>query len=310
MTLRDSSIVRHIPFFVTVAEERHFRRAAERLNVSQPALSRRMRRLEKELGVLLFDRKAGGIQLTVAGRLLLERFRLILGGVEEAISLSRAAALGETGVLRVAFNESAAAHGDIVGSSIRAFRGKYPEINIVARSMDSSTQMGALREGEIDAGFMFSLDRKSADLTQIEFAVQDFALAMPSDHALLRRHRIRLSQLGDERFIWNARSQSPYVYDRMIAACRAGGLTPRIVMEVNSTQTMINMIAAGLGIGFVRQVYETPPSVVLRAVADFSVPLHLALVWKKSAGSVVLDRFVSLVRTTAGRRKVPPFRPR
>jgi DNA-binding transcriptional LysR family regulator len=156
--------------------------------------------------------------------------------------------------------------------------------------------------GRVDAAFIYTRPEDDAALDYVQIETDDFFLALPAGHALARHAELRLADLKDQGFLWMARDSAPGVYDRMIAACQAGGLTPRIVQHVLSENTRLHLVAAGMGLTFVTSAFTNylPEAVVARRVLDFSVPLALELVWQKRAESPALRSFIETVKALKG----------
>jgi DNA-binding transcriptional LysR family regulator len=292
--------LRHLRYFVAVAEEQHYGRAAQRLRLAQPSLSRQIRDLEQEIGFELFDRLPRGVRLSAAGKAYLEDVRSILGKVSAATDRAGRVARGLAGTLRVGFPESASWHG-IVPDSFRRFRHEQPDAELQLSPMSSLEQVQALRAGSLDAGFVFSFPRSDPDLDQVVVATQHLVLAAPRRHPLTTNSRLRLRDLTDADFIWFPRRQSPVYYDRLMQACARGGLSPRIVQEAVDQATILSLVVCGLGVAFVSEAtrWRCPRDVVLRLVVDLSLAIDFSLVWRNDNASPLLARFVAGVRQNA-----------
>src|SRR6185436_8857205 len=202
--------LRHLRYFVAVGEEQHYGRAARRLHVAQPALSRQVQDLESEIGFQLFDRLPRGVRLSAAGRSFLADARLILQQVSEATLRAERVARGLAGTLRVGFTESASWHG-VVPDSFRQFRLGQPDAELQLSPLSSLDQLHALRSGRLDAGFIFNM-QTDPELDQLKVASQQLMLAAPKGHPLTRLKRLRLRDLTDAEFVWFPRRQSPAYY--------------------------------------------------------------------------------------------------
>jgi DNA-binding transcriptional LysR family regulator len=292
--------LRHLRYFVAVAEEQHYGRAAQRLRLAQPSLSRQIQDLEQEIGFELFDRLPRGVRLSAAGKAYLEDVRSILGQVSAATDRAGRVARGLAGTLRVGFPESASWHG-IVPDSFRRFRHEQPDAELQLSPMSSLEQVQALRAGSLDAGFVFSFPKSDPDLDQLVVATQHLVLAAPRRHLLTRNSRLRLRDLTDADFIWFPRRQSPVYYDRLMQACARGGLSPRIVQEAVDQATILSLVVCGLGMAFVSEAtrWRCPRDVVLRPVVDLSLAIDFSLVWRNDNASPLLARFVAGVRQNA-----------
>src|SRR5580658_7918794 len=186
--------LRHLRYFVAVGEEQHYGRAARRLRVAQPALSRQIQDLEEELGFKLFERLARGVKLSAAGRLFLEDARRILQQVSEAAVRAARVARGQSGTLRVGFTENASWRG-VVPESFRRFRELQPDAELQLTPATSIEQIEALRSGRLDAGFVFNTPKTGAELDHIPVAVQHVELAVPKGHPLIKIKKLKLRDL-------------------------------------------------------------------------------------------------------------------
>src|SRR5688572_6662694 len=296
--------LRHLRYFVAVGEEEHFGRAALRLRVAQPALSRQIQDLEREIGFKLFDRLSRGVKISSAGRLFLEETRRILQQLNEATERAQRVARGQSGTLRVGFTENASWPGGgtrlappLPGALSRRRTAAEP-------AAESATARGrSIRR--LDAGFMFSPPKPDRELDQLPVAMNSLALAAPAAHPLGKVRILRLRDMTDARFIWFPRRESAAFYDRLMYECFRGGLkSPRIVQEASNEATILTLVAQGMGVGFVVDTarWRCPDGVAILKVADLKLSLPLALVWRKDNLSPLLSRFVTDVGSLATRR--------
>jgi DNA-binding transcriptional LysR family regulator len=188
--------LRHLRYFVVVGEEQHFGRAADRLRVAQPALSRQIQDLEKELGFVLFERLPRGVRLNAAGKLFLTDARRILQDVEEAKLRAERIAQGKAGTLRIGIATAVSWHGMVV-NAFRKFRRQQPDVELELHHLLSVHQVDAILSGRLDAGLMASLTPWNKDLAHLEFAQDRMVLAVPAGHPLVKRKRVRLRDLRD-----------------------------------------------------------------------------------------------------------------
>ncbi|HJQ20928.1 MAG TPA: LysR substrate-binding domain-containing protein [Gemmatimonadaceae bacterium] len=294
--------LRHLRYFVAVAEELHFGRAAQRLHIAQPPLSRQIRDLERELGAPLFERVARGVQLTAAGRAFLPQARLTLAQAERAKRTALRAAQGEVGRLRVGFVD-AATYSDVLPDVLGFFRMHLPQIGVSLFEMDSAQQEDALREGRIDMGIV---QRPPADAERwlaLEEVYRDpLVLALPEEHRLAQKPRLAMEDLRDEAFVLLFRSSDPELWDTIIARCRAAGFSPRVMQEAGAWHTLAGVVSAGVGVAFVPQSLAglKRPGVVYRSVRGFSAELTLYAAWKRGEKSPVRERFVTALRALVG----------
>jgi DNA-binding transcriptional LysR family regulator len=291
--------LRHLRYFVAVAEEEHFKRAAGRLHVAQPALSRQIQDLEEEIGFKLFDRLSRGVKLSAAGKVFLEDTRRILHGVNEATARGKRVALGQSGTLRVGLVETISWHG-VVPESFRRFRDLHPDAELQLHPSSSAAQIEAVRSGRLDAGFAFTIANLDRELVQLQIAELNLMLAAAKGHPLAKSKKLRLRDLNDAAFIWFPRRESPAFYDRLMQECYRGGLkTPHIVQEAVNEATTLSLVSCRLGVAFVSSAtrWRCPEGVVLLPVADLNLPLPFALVWRKDNLSPLLAKFVTDVRS-------------
>ncbi len=290
--------LRHLRYFVAIGEEQHYGRAARRLRVAQPALSRQIQDLEEELGFTLFDRLPRGVKLSSAGTLFLEYARRILQEVGDAAARAARVANGRSGTLRIGFTENSCWRG-VVPESFRRFRELQPDAELQLQPSASVEQIEAIRSGRLDAGFVNFMPKSDADLDQLLVARQHVELAAPRGHPLTKLKNIRLRDLTDAPFIWFPRWPSPAFYDRMMHECYRGGLkSPRIVQEGSNEATILSLVSSGLGVGWVLATarWRCPETVVVLPVADLNMPLSLALAWRRDNTSPLLANFVDDVR--------------
>jgi DNA-binding transcriptional LysR family regulator len=291
--------LRHLRYFVAVGEDQHFGKAAERLGIAQPALSRQIQDLEKELGFTLFERLPRGVRLSAAGKLFLIDARRILQDVHEAKRRAERVATGKAGTLRVGFVEMLSWHG-VVPDTFRRFRRRQPDAELDLQPLRSVEQTEAVRSGRLDAGFIFSLAAPDGDLAQLLVAQHKVVVAAPQGHAVTRLKRLRLRDLRDAPFIWFHRSANPLFYERIMQACIRGGLnTPRIVQHAVDHATALSLVSCRLGVAFVSETtrWQCPRGVKLLPVADLDLPVPIYLIWRKDDQSPLLQRFVAEVET-------------
>ena len=291
--------LRHLRYFVAVGEDQHYGRAAERLGIAQPALSRQIQDLEKELGFTLFDRLPRGVKLSAAGKLFLSDAQRILQEVEGAKLRAERVATGRAGTLRLGFVEALSWHG-VVPDSFRRFRRRQPDAELELHPMLSLQQMEAVRSGKLDAGFIFSLEEPDGDFGRRLVAQCKLMLAAPQGHTVTRLKRLRLCDLRDSPFIWVHRWVTPDYYDRMMQVCLRGGLeAPRIVQHVVDHATMLSLVSCRLGVAFVSETtrWQCPRGVTLLPVFDLDFQLPFYLIWRKDDPSALLQNLVTQVET-------------
>jgi DNA-binding transcriptional LysR family regulator len=290
--------LRHLRYFVAIGEEQHYGRAARRLRVAQPALSRQIQDLEEELGFRLFDRLPRGVKLSAAGKLFLEDAQRILQEVSEAAVRAGRVASGRSGTLRVGFTENASWRG-VVPDSFRRYREKQPDAELQLQPEASLAQLEAIRSGRLDAGFVNFMPKSDPELDQLLVARQHVELAVPKRHPLTKLKKLRLRDLTDAPFVWFPRRANPAFYDRMMLECYRGGLkSPRIVQEGVNEPTILSLVSTGMGVGWVLATarWRCPETVVVLRVVDLNVPLTLALAWRRDNTSPLLANFIGEIQ--------------
>jgi DNA-binding transcriptional LysR family regulator len=290
--------LRHLRYFVAVGEEQHYGRAARRLCVAQPALSRQIQNLEEEVGFKLFERLPRGVKLSAAGKLFLQDARRILQEVNEAAGRAGRVARGLSGTLRVGFTENASWRG-VVPDSFRRFREQQPDAELQLQPAASLEQLEAIRSGRLDAGFVNFMPQSDPELDQLLVAIHHIELAAPKRHALTKLKKLRLRDLTEVPFVWFPRWASPAFYDRLMHECYRGGLrSPRVVQEGLNEATILSLVSTGLGVGWVLGTarWRSPDTVVILPVVDLNMPLSLVLAWRRDNASPLLAHFVGEVQ--------------
>lgn len=287
--------LRQIQYFLAVAEELNFSRAAERLQIAQPPLSRQIRQLEEELDVELFRRSKRRVELTEAGRAFLEEARQILAQVEQGVRVAQRASRGEIGRLIVGFEGSSTY--DVIPMSLKVYRERFPEVELVVYAMTTEEQIQALFEGRIGIGFVVSpiSDRRLAIETILS---EPLILAIPENHSLATRTEVWVRELESEPFITFQRNRGCGLYDRAIAVCQRAGFSPRIVQEADEMQVILGFVAAELGISLLSASVQNfqRPGVIYRMLRPSTPKLTLALAWRRDDQSAVLQAFIEVVR--------------
>jgi DNA-binding transcriptional LysR family regulator len=297
--------LRHLRYFIIVAEERHITRAAERLNMQQPPLSQQIRALERELGFELFKRHPKGVDLTAGGLVFLDEARVILARVEQGSLKASRAAHGIEGTLVIGFTSSAAAH-PLIPRIIRAYREQYPGVELSIKEGSAREVTEDTTEKRIDIGILRAPVSAPESLIFHRLLNEEMLLALPVGHALLKgpEPNISMIDLKDERFILVRRPGAPGMYANLIKACQNAGFEPNIAFEVERMLTNVSLVAAGEGISVVpasmRDVHRE--SVVYCRMRD-SRPRLLApitLVRRAFNPSAPLQNFIGLARELAG----------
>lgn len=241
--------LRRIQYFVAVAEEAHFGRAAERLRMAQPPLSQQIKALEAEMGVELFHRTTRKVELTAAGERFLQRARDILASVDDAVAEAAQVADGMLGRIAIGFTGSATY--DLLPSLVRVLRADLPGIELdIHGEMLTPDQVAALIDGSLDLGLLRPPVRSTAIEVQV-LRREPLIAVLPAHHALAAGDRVRLSDLRDDPFITYPSHNRSVVYEAVVDACQRAGFVPRNAHEVAETSTLVSFVAAGLGVALV-----------------------------------------------------------
>jgi DNA-binding transcriptional LysR family regulator len=292
--------LRHLRYFVAVAEECHFGRAAERLHIAQPPLSQQVRQLEADLGVQLLTRSTRKVELTPAGARYLERARAILASVETAGAEASRIAGGEIGRLAIGFTGSATY--ELLPRLARVLREDFPGIDLDLKGeMLTPDQVAALLDRTLDLGFLRPPVR-SADLDVRVLRREPLIAALPETHRLAARSRVRLADLRDEPFICYPSHHRSVVYDAVFDACWRAGFSPHEIVEVAETSTMVSFVAANLGVALVPASVQNLQitGAVYRSLAGTTEEVELAVATRADDRSPHLARVLARAQVLIG----------
>jgi DNA-binding transcriptional LysR family regulator len=295
--------LRHLRYFIAVAEELHFGRAAEVLGISQPPLSQQIQALEQELGARLFDRTNRRVELSEAGRLFLQEARLVLAQVDKAADVARRAQLGELGELKIGFTSSAPFNSTIP-QAIFAFRQAFPAVHLNLREMSSKTVADGLMDESIEVGLMRPLALPEA-LSVVELMHEPLVAVLSAKHPLASgsEEGMYLSELALEPFVFFPRSYGSGLYAQLLTLARQAGFSPHFAQEAGEAMTIIGLVAAGLGVSVLPASYQRIriDGVVYRPLLDPDAVSAVWLVQRKDQKSPMAKAFIELLT----RRAVP-----
>ncbi|HEY0944649.1 MAG TPA: LysR substrate-binding domain-containing protein [Opitutaceae bacterium] len=292
--------LRHLRYFVAVAEGLNYRRAAERLHVAQPALSKQIKDLEDEVGARLMNRNTGGVALTDAGTVFLEEVRDILERVDMAVSAAREAEAGRGG--RLIIGNLGALSASFLPAALSTFRTKYPHVDVTLHEMALPDQMAGLRAGTIQLAF--TIDRQTAipsDLECAEVLQSHVAVALGRDHPLARQTRVSLADLMSEQLLCVGETVRHDLHQKRIERTFAArGIRHRPIKRVNSFESLIALVAGDHGVSFLLPFASSPgtENVVFRRIKEDGDDLEVRLlaVWRKNSGSQLARNFVDGLR--------------
>lgn len=298
--------LRQLRQFVAVAEELNFRRAAERLHMSQPPLSQTIRSLEDELGTLLFNRTRRRVELTQPGRVLLDEAHRVLSQMARALDAARGAAQGMTGRLSIGFVPSATYA--ILPAVLRQFRKHHPAVALHLEELSTADQTDALLQRRLDVALNRPPTFFSSDILLETLVRERLVAALPAAHALAARRPLRLRDLREENFILIPQRWGTGYHSRVLDACKEAGFVPRVTQESKYMHTIVGLVAAGMGVALMPAslMNLTPRGCVYRTLADRSATLtvDMGLAWRADDTSPALHAFLDAARASvAGRRR-------
>jgi DNA-binding transcriptional LysR family regulator len=294
----DRMELRHLRYFVAVAEERNITRAAVRLRVAQPALSRQLSDLENELGVKLLERGRHGVNVTAAGREFHRRAKALLADADRAADAARVAGGAIAGRLTLGFPTGL--HLDHLSPLIRAFREIHPRAEFVFTHGLPAAQLKGLRDGSLDVAFV----NLPGPLSSMEHCVVwrvPFEVVMPENHRLACRKTLEFKDLAGEDFVFCTRESRPEFYDEFFRHCSNAGFRPQVVKEVGGyPTTMLALIGLGVGLSVLPHFDRTEGirGLVWRPLARPKLWTDFALVWPRKTASALLREFILLARQT------------
>ncbi len=287
--------LRHLRYFVAVAEELHFGRSAERLHMTQQPLSQQIRQLETELGVLLFHRNKRRVQLTEPGLAFLGEARQILQKAAQAIDMVRQVAQGESGRLKVGF--SGFATYSILPKVLRIFRERFPQVELELEEMTTSVQVQALQDHQIHLGLMIP-PVPDATLTLELILREPFVVILPETHSLATEPELALRALANESFILVSRHLEPGYYDQCISLFQQAGFSPKVIQKASQKQTILGLVSAGMGVSLapasIRNIRRT--GVLYTTLITPMSEVELAAVWRQDEPSPILQKFLEVIR--------------
>ncbi len=293
--------LRHLRYFVTVAEELHFGRAAVRLHMAQPPLSQQIRQLETEIKVQLFERTHRRVELTPAGQVFLKEAYSILDSVEGAVTRAQRASRGEWGWFGVGFVGSA--NYDVLPTILRQFRERYPEVELALQELVGDEQEQALRENRIHVGFTRSSTLEEGLVLEALFH-ESLLLAVPSAHRLANCDTVSLRDLATEPFILFQHSLPSSYGSYLLRVCEEAGFTPRTVQVVGEIQTALSLVCAGIGVTLVPSSVQKfqREGAVYKPLSEPAPTIGLMLAYRENDASPILPHFLQIAREAVQER--------
>lgn len=284
--------LRHIRYFIAVAEELHFRKAAELLHISQPPLSQQIRQLEEYLKVPLFNRDRRGVSLTVAGKRFLPYARRIVAAVQSGVTVARE---GTPNSLKIGFVSSASM---LLVPIMRKFREIHPDVDLRISEASTSRQSEMLTTGELDVGLLRAPWARPGFMSDV-VARDKLCLVLANDHPLADKPGLKLADLVNERFVFFHRELGPGFFDTAIAACNRAGLSPQLDQVAGSTLTIVSLVAAGQGFSLVPSILAaTSNGVTARTPEDLDAETLLVAAYQtEKRDNAIIRSLVDIIKT-------------
>ena len=309
----ESLNLRHLRYFVALADELHFRRTAEKLGIAQGPLTLAIQALEAEFGASLFNRTRRSVALSEAGAALLDDARAVLARVSTARETVRQTVAGELGQLRIGLT-NASSLAPFFPALIHAYRLRHPHVRVSLREMTSSRQLDGLDNRDIDVGLLRLPDKAPPGLALHPLVQDRLVVVMHTGHRLGARAKLHIGDLRDEAFIAYPRETGVAMFSQMMALCEARGFTPRIVQEAQQSSTLIGLAATGLGIAIVPEALSAIalPGVKFKWLADADASSTLYIAHRPMDVNSRARQFVelALAECAAGARPPPARRSR
>lgn len=298
----DFRLIRQLWMFLAVAEEQHFGRAAQRLNMSQPPLTEQIKVLEQALKLQLFERSRRGTQLSPAGAAILPAVRQFAGQVERLERVVREVASGQSGVLHIGAVTSAML--ETLPPLLEALKQAHPHLTVFVKEIDSVEAIPALEAGELDLAFVRLDGEVGNGISTMPLAEDRLAVALPKDHALAALPRVSLRSLATESLVMSSRERSPVYFDLLTSVCRSHGFIPRVLHEVRTITSQIAYVGCGQGVALVPSSMRklAPESVVVRPLKERIMVVAAALAWNANRYHPMVEVAVAWLKKQSNRR--------
>lgn len=290
---------RHLRYFLMLAEELHFGRAAQRLSISQPPLSLNIQHLEASVGAQLFNRNSRGVQLTAAGLAFVPAARALIEQAGAAAREARDVAEGQSGQLRIGFPGTMLYCG--LPQILSRFQTSHPRLRLVLRELSSSEQLSELLRDQLDVGFVHT-PRVPAGYDQVLVVSQPLVACLPADHALAGQTSLRLHELSRQDLVVVSRSVSPDYHERILSLCEHAGWMPPVVHELRHWLSVVSLVSQGLGVALVPQALQQSAlaGAVFVPLRDVDVRYDTHCLWRTDRDQIALRDFVQAVKESAG----------
>ena len=285
----------HLRYFVAVAEELHFGRAAVKLHIAQPALSQQIKRLEDELEAKLFNRTSRRVELSAAGKIFLTKAYGIIERADEACATIMSLEKGQSGYLSIAFNEPAI--NTFLPKIIEKFMRKYPEVQLSLKELGISEQFKAFEEKHIDLGFMRPFGHDTSAYSKRLIMREKYVLALPKNHKLCAHSSLTLDMIGNEPLILFPRAGHPQLRNCFDECFQLSGFTPNIIQELSSKRTTLALVETGIAISFVPEssILHSPAGVEFRQLNSDLPTVEIFALWRPQNDSPLIRNFLTLI---------------
>lgn len=304
--------LRHLRYFIAAAEEEHFGRASDRLHVTRPAVSQIIADLEDEIGTPLFERMAHRVRLTAAGRSLLPQLQAVMAQLNDALVQAKRVGEGRSGSLNIGYGSLTLLH-PMFRAAVKTFRETYPDVALSLVELPTTHQPKALAERKIHAGFMhlgpgrnLATAKRGAPVEGHDQTVLDWyriqvgglGVAMANDHPLAKRKTLSIADLADEGFVVVPNSSSSPGYGPLYALCKKAGYEPRVVQEVSTISSQLNLISVGMGIGLavIGRNFTYPQGLSVIPLSDVTYSTSYVFAWVKGQKDPSLDRMIDIIK--------------
>jgi DNA-binding transcriptional LysR family regulator len=293
--------LRQLEYFLAVAEDLNFRRAAERLHMTQPPLSQQIRQLEIEMGLTLFDRSTRRVQLTAAGEVFRQSASRLLRQLQDSIAEARDVASGLAGQLALGFVPSATI--EILPPILREFRSAFPGVRLVLHELNPEQQVRGLRDGSLGCGCFYLPPDQAApfgdrSLSAVPVSREPLVAALPADHPLSAQRRVGVRELAGEPFVMVSSHRGSGLRDIILEQCRRGDMLPNVVQEATLIQTIAGLVASGVGVALlpasVRRLQRS--GVAYRPLLEEPLSVEMGIVWMRESENPVVAGFVAVAR--------------
>lgn len=288
--------LRQLRYFFHIAELEHFGKAAERLHIAQPALTRQIKQLEEEIGVELFERLPRGVKLTAAGHVFFSQTRDLLAQCDKMVKLTQQVSRGQSGLLRIGFADGVT-FNKTFSQILRNFRQTYPHVVLDLVPASSIEQAELISRNDLDLGFVYWLP-KGQSVKSIQFAEEELMLAVSKSSPLAKRKTLTIKDVGEYPIVWFPRANSPAYYDLIVSRFERNGCSLNVIQEGNNESTMLSLVSADIGATFITESasHRKPDDVVFVPVIDLNAKLSIKAMWNSDDKNPALQEFISTIK--------------